>query len=170
MAAQTYPTAVIAKLFNLTPRRVNQLVAEGILPKAGDNKFDLAPTVQAYVKHLQDNNNQDLDKLASDARIAKLRADKLTRELAQIDSELISTDEAMRAWGMVCHNIRSRLLALPTKSAPLLLGLKTMAEIQEIQKKLVYEALTELSNPDLKALAAQLQQEDRARKKKHTKA
>jgi phage terminase Nu1 subunit (DNA packaging protein) len=170
MSSQTYPTAVIAKLFNLTPQWVNKLAAQGIIPKAGDNKFDLAPTVRAYITYLQEETNQDNDKLTSDARIAKLRADKLARELAQIDSELISTDEAMKAWGIVCGNIRARLLSIPTKAASLVIGLKTLPEIKGVLQKLIYEALTELANPDLKQLSSQLQAEDRARKKKHTKA
>jgi phage terminase Nu1 subunit (DNA packaging protein) len=173
----TQPTTVIiAKLFNITPQWVNRLSKEGIIPKVGDNKYDLATTVQAYVKHLQDKikelqegTNRDMDKLLNDARISKLRADKLERELGQIDSELIPTTEAMKAWGGVCQNMRSRLLVVPRKMASLTIGLKTMAEIEDVSQKLIYDVMTELSNPDLMKRSVELKAEDRARKKKHSK-
>ena len=47
MAAQTYPVAVIAKLLDLTPQRVQQLVKEGIIPREekGDTNSSLRPRV-----------------------------------------------------------------------------------------------------------------------------
>ena len=45
-------TAIIAKLFDLDERRVQQLAKSGVLPAASTRpyKFDLLPTVKAYIK------------------------------------------------------------------------------------------------------------------------
>lgn len=49
-------TEIMAKLFELDPRRVQQLAKEGILPAASQRpyKFDLLPTVKAYIRYLRD--------------------------------------------------------------------------------------------------------------------
>ena len=48
-----YSKKVIAELFNLTERRVEQLAQKKIIPKVGRGMFDLGPTVQAYIRYLQ---------------------------------------------------------------------------------------------------------------------
>jgi phage terminase Nu1 subunit (DNA packaging protein) len=169
MASQLYPTATIAKLLLLTPQRVNQLCKEGVLTKADVNSFELAPTIQSYVKYLQDRIEGRTDQKSESARLTKLRADKAEKELAQINSELIKSDLAMMAWGTVIQNIRTKLISIPNKAAPLVVGLKSPAEIDSLLKKMVYEILNELANPDLKEINKKLLQEDRDRKKKHIK-
>ena len=52
-----YKVDVIASLFSLTVRRIQQLTQEGILPTveaAGGRRYDLVPTIQRYVKYLSD--------------------------------------------------------------------------------------------------------------------
>ena len=47
---------IIARLFGVTTRRVQQLVNEGIIPAEQKKplRFDLLKTVQAYIKYLSD--------------------------------------------------------------------------------------------------------------------
>lgn len=44
---------VVAGLFGLTPRRIQQLAKEGVLPKAERGRYNLAACVRSYVAHLQ---------------------------------------------------------------------------------------------------------------------
>ena len=48
--------AIIAKLFGVTDRRIQQLAKEGIIPAAQKRPymFDLLPTVQSYIRSLSD--------------------------------------------------------------------------------------------------------------------
>lgn len=48
-----FAAPVIAKLLNITERRLQQLVKEGIVPKAGRNQYPLAGCIRGYVKYLQ---------------------------------------------------------------------------------------------------------------------
>ena len=51
---------VIAKLFDVTPRRIQQLTKEGVIvaTKEGNAyKYDLLPTIQRYIKYLSDKAN-----------------------------------------------------------------------------------------------------------------
>ena len=45
MSTPTYPVSTIAKLFNLTERRVQQLASEGVIPKPERGKYDLVASV-----------------------------------------------------------------------------------------------------------------------------
>ena len=48
-------TQVIAKIFGVSTRRIEQLKAEGIIQGQGKpTKYDLLPTIQAYIKFLSD--------------------------------------------------------------------------------------------------------------------
>ena len=56
-----YRTEIIAQLFGVTVRRVQQLTQEGIISTTkiledgkSVRRYDLVPTIQAYVKYLSD--------------------------------------------------------------------------------------------------------------------
>ena len=49
-----YPAATIAKLFNLSERRVQQLGRDGVIPKPERGRYDLIGSVRGYVSYLQD--------------------------------------------------------------------------------------------------------------------
>jgi hypothetical protein len=51
--AEAYSTQVIARLLLMTTQRVGQLAQQGIIPRDADNKFQLAPAVQGYVRFLK---------------------------------------------------------------------------------------------------------------------
>ena len=93
-----YPKETIANLLNISERRVEQLVKQRIIPKAGRGVFDLGPTVQAYVRYLQglcsgtikNTEPSELDKRLLEAKVlereskarqAKYRADEMERTL-----------------------------------------------------------------------------------------
>lgn len=62
MAAETsgqlYESKVIAQLFGVSVRRIQQLTQDGVLEtvhiSGQRNKYDLIPTIQAYIKYLSD--------------------------------------------------------------------------------------------------------------------
>lgn len=93
-----YPKETIANLLNISERRIEQLVKQKIIPKAGRGVFDLGPTVQAYVRYLQGLSSgalktaepTELDRRLMEARVlereskarqAKYRADAMEHEI-----------------------------------------------------------------------------------------
>lgn len=54
VAEASYPAGTIAKLLNVTVRRVQQLAKEGVIPKAQRGKYPLVGCVHGYVKFLQE--------------------------------------------------------------------------------------------------------------------
>ena len=95
-----YPKETIATLLNISERRIEQLVKQKIIPKAGRGVFDLGPTVQAYVRYLQGlcsgaiktGEPSELDQRLMEARVlereskarqAKYRADTMEQEIRE---------------------------------------------------------------------------------------
>lgn len=84
---QYYETKVIAQLFNVSVRRIQQLTQDGVLETVkipdGGRRYELVPTIQAYTKYLSDKaygkNNSEKE--------AELRQQKLTAEIALKESQ-----------------------------------------------------------------------------------
>jgi len=150
MAAQTYPLDTISKLLDLTPQRVNQLVREGIIPKADRGRYELVPVVQAYIRYLRDRaikgDVHGDDYSAHRTRLIKARADLLEMEQAQIAGKLIPAEDVENAWIEVLANCRAKMLSIPTKSAPEVFAAESLIEVKGILKTAVNEALSELAS------------------------
>lgn len=91
MAAETggqlYESKVIAQLFGVSVRRIQQLTQDGVLEtvhiSGQRNKYDLIPTIQAYIKHLSDKAYGREAKLSE----TELREKKLQAEIALKESQ-----------------------------------------------------------------------------------
>ena len=83
---KTLTTTQMASLLEITPRRLQQLAVEGIVPKVKRGRFQIEPTVKAYVGYLKallngDHNRQDL--AVQKARQASASADRQEFDLAK---------------------------------------------------------------------------------------
>ena len=96
MAVSDYPAATMAKLLLLTPRRLQQLVTEGVVPKVERGRYELAPVIQAYIHYLRERtlpgmmNVVSLDearqrKLSADARLAEIEVAKAESAVVNIE-------------------------------------------------------------------------------------
>lgn len=77
---------IIAKLFGVTVRRIQQLTQEGVLPTtetAEGRRYDLVPTVQSYTKYLSD---KAYGKNRSEREL-ELREQKLQAEIGLKESQ-----------------------------------------------------------------------------------
>ena len=54
MATNAQPIGVIARLLDLSERRIQQLSREGVIPKAERGQYDLVAAVRGYVAYLRD--------------------------------------------------------------------------------------------------------------------
>lgn len=157
-------TQVIAKLFGVSTRRIEQLKTEGVIKGQGKpTKYDLLPTIQAYIKYLSDKANgrekkekdaeSESAKLKAEARIKEAKAEVAELELKELrgelhrakDVEAIVTDSALL--------MRSMLLALPGQLAVDLASIDDAAEVADRIKKEVYSVLNRLSEYEYDAEA-----------------
>ncbi len=146
----------VADWLGISGRRVRELRAEGVLPGAAGDDYDLKACVQAYCAHMRpaagkssrggSDAADDLD--ANRARESRLRGDKLELLNAQLRADLIPADEMENAVGAAFDAVRARILAVPSRAAPLLVGVKTVLAIQETLTELVHDACGDLAAGD----------------------
>ena len=143
--------AEIADHLGLSTTRVSQLKAAGILPDAPRGKLDLDACRHAYLEHLREvaagrgSKDGALDLVAERARLARAQAEKVERENKVAAGELFPAQEFRDTIDYVFTRVRQRILAVPSKIAPQLVGLETPREAQQIVKNACYEALRELA-------------------------
>ena len=85
-----------------------------------------------------------LDLVVERARLARAQAVKVERENAVADGEYLSVGEIHVLVTLTIANVRARLLAMPTRLAPILAGVSTDRETHDILKKAISDVLNEL--------------------------
>jgi len=78
-------------------------------------------------------------KMAADAELAEL-------ELRKAKGDLVASQDVLGAWTDVLGAMRGKLLALPTKTAPLIATETDIGVIQDLIEKQIHEALSELAS------------------------
>lgn len=154
-------TEMIAKLFQVTVRRIQQLTQEGILEtveiKQGKRtlrRYDLIPTVQAYIKYLGDkaygreqkgSTDKEEEKLQAEIDMKKAKARIAELELDELEGRMHSADDVEAMTTDLCLAVRSALLSMPGQLAVDVAESTDAAEISEIIKAAVNDILDELS-------------------------
>jgi phage terminase Nu1 subunit (DNA packaging protein) len=155
MASNTQPIAVIARLLDLTERRVQQLAREGVIPPAARSgtergRSDLVGAVRGYVHYLREqaarSQSGTADFGVERARLVKAKADLAEMDAGARRSDLLAADEVEAAWIAVLERLRARLLVLPDRLAPLVHEETTIAGARASIRETLAEALTELSS------------------------
>lgn len=145
-------TDVLAKLFGVTRRYVNQLATEGVLEKRAPGRWPLEQNVNRYIEFLRsgkkDPEEQESKSIyweekakheAAKREMAELQLAKLKNQMHDAATvELVMTD--------MLTTFKNRLLALPQKISPKIIGLKSIAEVNDVLASEINEALTELSD------------------------
>lgn len=153
MAAATQPLAVIAKLLDLSERRIQQLSREGVIPKATRGQYDLVGSVRGYVRYLRDQAVSAQagapDYAAERARYIRARADLAEMEASQRRGALIAVDDIEAAWIKVLTLLRTRVLALPDRLAPQVHSVSSLVETRALLGASLREALEDLANSDV---------------------
>lgn len=146
--------AEIAEHLDLSQQAISALLARGVLPAASrKGGLDRDACRVAYIRHLREQaagrasaaaEDEGLDLVAERARLAKEQADAQAMRNAILRGELVSAEDLETVAGAIVDAIRAKILALPTRATPLVIGLNSHAEIRDKLTDLMHEALTEL--------------------------
>ena len=140
----------VAEHLDLTTKRMHELFNENILIKTGksggQDKDDCRVRYIRYLRVLAKGKNTNSGDLNEErTRLTKAQADRAELELQEKEADLISSDTIKTVWSDYVSNVRSKLLALPSKLGHLTQAAETYAEAEAIIKEAVYECLEELS-------------------------
>jgi phage terminase Nu1 subunit (DNA packaging protein) len=153
MSTATQPIGVIARLLDLSERRIQQLSREGVIPKAERGQYDLIGSVRGYVRYLRDQALRAQagapDYAAERARFIRARADLAEMEAKEKRRSLIAADEIEVAWIAALALLRTRLLALPDRLAPQAFDQPTVGDTRNLIRTAIREVLDDLAEPDI---------------------
>ena len=153
MSTATQPIGVIARLLDLSERRVQQLSREGVIPKAERGQYDLIGSVRGYVRYLRDQAVKAQagapDYAAERARFIRARADLSEMEAEEKRRSLIAADQIEAAWIAVLALLRTRLLSLPDRLAPQAFDQPTVGDTRNLIRAAIREVLDDLAEPDV---------------------
>ena len=153
MAENAQSAEVLAKLLDITERRVRQLSAEGIIPKVARGRYEMVGAVRGYIRYLRDLTLKGevgpADYGVERARLVKARADLAEMEASQMRGDLLPAPDVTVAWTEIVALMRARLLVLPDKIAPVVHETTSLNQARDVIKKAVYEILTEIAATDV---------------------
>ena len=120
----------IAALFDMTPRRVQQLTKDGVIAavKEGNaNRYDLLPTIQRYIRYLtakangREPSKKDSEiegrRLEAEADLKPSKADIAALQLSELEGTMHRSEDVEAVMTDLVYNIRSMLVALPGRLA-----------------------------------------------------
>jgi phage terminase Nu1 subunit (DNA packaging protein) len=147
-----YPSETIAKVLKVTPRHVNRMADQGVIPKPNeDEKYDLVPCVQAYIEFLRmrhggSRSAKSAQKFSAErARLYEMKADIAEVERARLTGDLVSAEEVEAVWTDMIAVAKVRMLAIPSKMAPRLALISSPTKIRELLDSELSAALGELA-------------------------
>jgi hypothetical protein len=117
-AQANYPGRVIARLLNITERRLQQLAREGIVPKAAHGQYPLAAAIRGYVTYLQNagvnaEGTIDPEKLDPFKRRAYYQGELDKNKLAMERSEMLTSMDVEQTFGNTFKLVADFLDTLP---------------------------------------------------------
>lgn len=108
------------------------------------NRYDTADCIRWLVER----KSEKLDYNAERTRLTKLQADKQELEIKIMEGELLRADDVKTAWTNIFNQIKSNLLAIPTRAATLLQGVESQTETRRVIEKLLRETLDKVAGAD----------------------
>lgn len=144
-----YRVEVIASLFGITVRRVQQLTQEGIIATTKTpegNRYELAPTIQRYVKHLSDkaygkNKSEKETELREQKLQAEIALKESQGEMHRLKTEIasgkyIDIEEVKMDYSRFFVVFKRFALSLPNRMTGRISGLLEPMQVREIEKDL----------------------------------
>jgi len=146
-APATQPIKTIARLLDLSERRVQQLSREGVIPRSDRGRYELVGAVQGYIRYLRD---RSLDVGVISIDVARQRKTAAEAEMAEIElararADVVAIDDVQKQWDAILSGVRTRMLAVPTKVAPMVAVESDQSLVKEMIADGVHTALGELA-------------------------
>ena len=143
---------IIAQLFGVTVRRIQQLTQEGVLPTTETSegrRYDLVPTIQNYVKYLSDKAyGKDRSEKELELREQKMKAEIALKEsqgeLHRLKTEIaagnyISVEEVILDYQKFFVTFKNFAMSLPARLADQIGDSVEPLEARRIEKEIQQE-------------------------------
>ena len=147
----------LADMLGVSQRRVRQLAVDGVAVKTRAGRYDLKLSVQNYIRNIKDKDktsNQGIDKIKAAREAEGLMTDRLKKKKIELqerkmENQLHEAEDVKMIWNTMIVAAKSRITSIPTKTAPKLVGLENIKEVESILSREVKEALNEIAEYDV---------------------
>lgn len=130
-----FSVEVIAKLLMLEPRRIQQLVAEGYIPKPAERgQYSLVGCVQGYIRYLKEH-SKETNRGSQQQRLASAQAQKVEMENFRRMGELVTRVHADETTSGLIVMMKTGTEGLPGRLANELAGLDPPRIYQVLQRE-----------------------------------
>ena len=146
----------LAEMFGVSDRYIRMLAQDGVVKKSGNRgKYLLVESVKGFVEFIREQNSADVD--LKDTKLKK-ETEKIEKDIelkaikiSELKNELHSADIVRKVMTVMLTNLKGKLLAVPNKIAPLVVGCDNLGDIQDIVLSSIEDVLLELSeySPEL---------------------
>lgn len=146
----------LAEMFGVSDRYIRMLAQDGIVKKSGNRgKYLLVESVKGFIEFMREQNSADVD--LKDTKLKK-ETEKIEKDIelkaikiSELKNELHSADIVRKVMTSMLTNLKGKLLAVPNKIAPLVVGCDNLGDIQDIVLSSIEDVLLELSeySPEL---------------------
>ena len=135
----------IGELTGLTPRRVQQLAKEGVIPKASRGKYPLDESIQAYIRFLQEKvSHRDTSDIKREIALEELRARKDRND--ENDGLRVPLEEVDALISAVAVQFGTMVGALGARLESDLAGVEDREEIRGIIDRAAKDVRTETAD------------------------
>jgi hypothetical protein len=100
-----------ASLIGVTPRRLQQLVADGWIVRTTPGEYTIANVVQGYIRFMKE--GRRTSKGAAEKRVLEARAREIELRTSRAEQQLVPADEAVAYVRMITEAVMSQLESLP---------------------------------------------------------
>lgn len=148
----------LAELFDYTPQRIDQLVADGIVVKHARGKYAVWESIRGLILHRDTKRKNQWDGdpdtpegesyEAHRARLTKAKADIAEIEADLRKAQVHDAGAVMAVWADMISNTKAKLLSMPTTLAGRVHGEESLEEIRNLIDEAVNQALNELAEYD----------------------
>ena len=145
-------THELAEIFGCSPRWVNQLTTNNLLTQVGRGKYKLGDAIREYIAAIklqaEESDDQETDLRAEQTMLTRANRKMAELELAVMNGDLHRSEDVKSIMNEMLVSFRSRMLTIPARATPEITASTDANLIQQVIKREIYDALSELSEYD----------------------
>lgn len=139
----------LAEILGISKRRVNQIADEGIVfQREISGNFKMVECVEQYYANKFSEEDYKVKYNEEHALLEKAKREKAELEVGKMKNELHASEDVEMVMTGMLVNFKNRILAIPSKLAPQIVGIKNINKINELTDEELRDALIELSEYD----------------------
>lgn len=146
----------LAEMFGVSDRYIRMLAKDEIVKKSGTRgKYLLTDSVKGFIEFLRETSSTDVDlkgaKIKKETEKIAKDIELKTIKILEMKNELHSAEIVKKVMTIMLTNLKGKLLSVPNKIAPLVVGCDNLGDIQDIVSSSIEDVLLELSeySPEL---------------------